>query len=199
MIKDYNYDVQKLYIELLLSDPEIFVRCQSIFDHSLFDRKLQDAAEFIHEYAKGYNTLPDYDVINATCRTSLKHPGAQSEGSINWLLDEFELFIRYKALERAIINSADLLEKHEYGEVESMIKEAVQIGLARDMGTDYYADPRSRLEGLKDNNGQLSTGWAGLDKVLFGGWNRGELEIFCGGSGCVIGSTLVEIVQVIAI
>jgi hypothetical protein len=31
----------------MLADAEVFVRCQGIFDHSLFDRKLQDAAEFI--------------------------------------------------------------------------------------------------------------------------------------------------------
>jgi archaellum biogenesis ATPase FlaH len=37
--------------------------------------------------------------------------------------------------------------------------------------------------GLKDKNGQISTGWPGLDRKLFGGMNRGELNIFAGGSG----------------
>jgi replicative DNA helicase len=36
---------------------------------------------------------------------------------------------------------------------------------------------------LKDNNGQVSTGWPTLDKKLFGGFNKGELNIFAGGSG----------------
>jgi replicative DNA helicase len=36
---------------------------------------------------------------------------------------------------------------------------------------------------LKDGNGQISTGWPALDKKLFGGFNRGELNIFAGGSG----------------
>jgi archaellum biogenesis ATPase FlaH len=98
-------------------------------------------------------------------------------------MDEFESFTRHKAIERAIIASADLLEKHNYGEVESLIKTAVQIGLARDMGTDYFADPRGRLMGLKDKNGQISTGWPCMDRKLFGGMNRGELNIFAGGSG----------------
>jgi archaellum biogenesis ATPase FlaH len=98
-------------------------------------------------------------------------------------MDEFESFTRHKALERAIISSADLLEKSDYGAVEVMIKEAVQIGLARDMGTDYFADPRGRLMGIKDKNGQISTGWPSMDRRLFGGMNRGELNIFAGGSG----------------
>ena len=180
---DYNPDVQKLYLEMMLADAETFVRCQGIFDHTLFDRKLQDAAEFINEYTKQYSVLPDYDMVNTHCRTDLKRPEELKDGHYDWLMDEFENFTRHKALERAIINSADLLEKSDYGQVEAMIKEAVQIGLAKDMGTDYFADPRGRLEGLKDKNGQISTGWSALDNRLFGGMNRGELNIFAGGSG----------------
>jgi replicative DNA helicase len=182
-IKNYDYDMQKLYLEMMLADAETFVRCQGIFDHTLFDRKLQDAAQFVNEYAKKYTVLPDFDTVNAAAKTDLKQPGELKDGHLEWLMDEFESFTRHKALERAIIKSADLLEKNEYGSVESMVKEAVQIGLAKDMGTDYFADPRARLMGLKDNNGQISTGWNSLDKKLFGGMNRGELNIFAGGSG----------------
>lgn len=183
MNNNYDFEVQRLYLELMLADPETFVRCQGIFDHTLFDRKLQDAAEFIIEYAKQYTVLPDYEMVNSHCRTDLKHPAELKDGHMNWLMDQFENFTRHKALERAIINSADLLEKKEYGKVENLIKEAVQIGLARDMGTDYFLDPKGRLMGLKDKNGQVSTGWATMDHKLFGGFNRGELNIFAGGSG----------------
>lgn len=183
MIKDYGPEVQKLYLELMLADAEVFVRCQGIFDHTLFDRKLQDAAEFINEYTKNYNVLPDFDMVNASCRTDLKRPEDVKDGHMDWLMDEFESFTRHKALERAIISSAELLDKSDYGAVEVLIKEAVQIGLARDMGTDYFADPRGRLMGIKDKNGQISTGWPGMDRKLFGGMNRGELNIFAGGSG----------------
>lgn len=183
MIKDYGYEVQKLYLELMLSDAEVFVRCQGIFDHTLFDRKLQDAAEFVNEYAKQYTVLPEYDMVNASCRLDLKRPDTVKDGHLEWLMDEFESFTRHKAIERAIIASADLLEKHNYGEVETLIKAAVQIGLARDMGTNYFEDPRGRLMALKDKNGQISTGWPCMDRKLFGGMNRGELNIFAGGSG----------------
>ena len=74
MIKTYDYEVQKLYLELMLADAEVFVRCQGIFDHSLFDRKLQDAAEFMHEYAKGYNVLPDYEMVKPLVELNLHDP-----------------------------------------------------------------------------------------------------------------------------
>ena len=183
MAKNYDYEVQKVYLEMMLADAETFVRCQGIFDSTLFDRKLQEAAEFMNMYTKEYNVLPDYEMVNASCRTDLKHPGDVKEGHTNWLMDEFESFTRHKSLERAILKSADLLEQNEYGEVEGLVKEAVQIGLARDMGTDYFLDPKARLMGLKDKNGQVTTGWDSLDRKLFGGFNRGELNIFAGGSG----------------
>jgi replicative DNA helicase len=51
------------------------------------------------------------------------------------------------------------------------------------MGTDYFENPRARLDKLKNNNGQVSTGWPGVDHKLYGGFNRGELNIFAAGSG----------------
>ena len=110
-------------------------------------------------------------------------PAQLPEENYEWLMNEFEQFSRHKSLERAIIKSADLLEKGEYGPVEKMIKDAVQISLNKDMGTDYFEDPRARLEGLKNSNGQISTGWPSVDKKLYGGFNRGELNIWCAASG----------------
>ena len=113
----------------------------------------------------------------------MQHPGDLAENHYDWLLQDFETFSRHKALESAILKSADLLEKGEYGPVEDLVKQAVQIGLQKDLGTDYWKDPASRLKAIKDKNGQVTTGWASLDKKLFGGFNRGELNIFAGGSG----------------
>ena len=180
---DYGYEIQRLYLEMMLSDAETFVRCQSIFDHELFDRKLQGAAKFLNEYVTEHNILPTIEMVNAATNQSLVKPGDLQEAHYDWLLNDFETFIRHKGLERAIVESADLLDKGEYGPVEDLIKRAVQVGLTKDLGTDYFADPRTRLMKIKDNNGQLKTGWETVDKKLFGGMNRGELNIFAGGSG----------------
>ena len=180
---DYGYDIQKLYLEMMLTDAETFVRCQSIFDHTLFDRKLQTSAEFLNNYVTEHNALPTMDMVNAATRSEFKDPGMLKDEHLDWLLVEFETFTKHKGLERAILEASDMLEKGDYGPVEEMIKKAVQIGLQKDMGTDYFADPKGRLVGLKDKNGQVKTGWDTVDKRLFGGFNRGELNIFAGGSG----------------
>ncbi len=181
--KDYSFDVQKLYIEMLLADAESFARAQNIFNPGSFDRKLQPIAKFVKDYMDEYKVMPEVEIVNAQHDIQLKTAKDLDPAHFNWLLDEFETFSRHKALEQAILSSADLLEKGDYAPVEDMVKEAVSVGLTRDLGTDYFEDPRGRLEALKDNNGQISTGWQNLDKKLFGGFNRGELNIFAGGSG----------------
>jgi archaellum biogenesis ATPase FlaH len=179
-----NYDLamQKLYIEMFLSNGETFMRCQNIFDPLNFDQRLQTAAEFINKYVDDYKVMPEPSIINAATRSTFEGIALPKE-NYEWLMDEFENFSRHKGLERAIIASSDLLEAGDYGPVEKLIKDAIQISLNKDMGTDYFADPRARLMALKDGNGQISTGWPSVDKKLYGGFNRGELNIFCAASG----------------
>ena len=182
-MQDFNYNIQKLFLEMFLSDAETFVRCQSIFNSENFDQKLRETATFINKYVDEYKVMLQRDIVNKSCDIDLADASNVGPEHTDWLLDTFEQFSRHKGLERAILKSADMLEKGEYGPVEGIIKDAIQVGLAKDMGTDYWSDPKARLLGLKDNNGQVSTGWPSIDKKLFGGFNRGELNIFAGGSG----------------
>lgn len=182
-IKEYSDDLQKLFLEFLIADGELASRCQGIMSHEYFGRRLSPAAEFIKKYVDEYSTVPTTELVNASCGTNLQQLGDDVRMHSDWFLTEFEQFCRYKALEKAILKSADMLEKQQYGGVEKLIREATQIGLAKSFGTDYYADPRTRLSKLRDNNGQCSTGWKTVDEKLYGGFNRGELNIFAGGSG----------------
>ena len=182
---NYGLDVQTLYLEMMLADATSFVRCQSIFDHTLFDRKLQTTAEFINEYVKIYAVLPTVEIVNSNTGSNLRALTNLTDNHFDSLLTDFETFIRHKGLERAIVESADELEKGNYGLVEEKIKTAVQVGLTKDLGVDYFANPRERLLRIRESNGQISTGWRSLDQKLFGGMNRGELHVFAGlpGSG----------------
>jgi len=180
---DYSFDVQKLYLEMFLADAESFARAQNIFEPTSFDRKLQPIAKFVKEYSEEYKVMPDVEQVNAKHEIKLKSAKDLDPSHFSWLLDEFETFARHKAMEKAILESADLLERGDYNPVEDKIKQAVSISLTKDLGTDYFEDPRARLEALKNSNGQVSTGWPNVDKKLYGGFNRGELNIFAGGSG----------------
>ena len=183
MLKEYGIEVQKLFLEMMLEDAQGYVRVQNIYNPENFDRSLRPAAEFLKEHGDKYKTLPDRAQISATTGVKLQSVPELNEGHFEWFMTEFEAFTRRQELERAILKAADLLEKGDYDPVEKLIKDAVQISLTKDMGTDYFADPKGRIEKYFNSGGQVSTGWPQMDRLLYGGFSRGELNIFAGGSG----------------
>ena len=183
MLKDYGLDVQRLFLEMMLQDAQSFVRIQNIYNPENFDKSLRSAAAFIVDHCDKHKTLPERTQIAATTGVKLNAIDDLNEGHYDWFLEEFEAFTRRKELERAILKAADLLEKGDFDPVEKLIKDAVQISLTKDLGMDFWADPEGMFNRYFDSGGQVSTGWPQLDRILYGGMSRGELNIFAGGSG----------------
>ena len=183
MAKEYSPDLQKLFLEMMMQDAQNYVRVQNIFNPENFDRSLKDTATFIAEHSTKHATLPTYEMVKASTGVELKPIPDMLDGHNDWFMSEFEGFTKRQELERAILKSADMLEKGEYDPVEKLIKDAVQISLTRDMGTDYFHDPKSRINKYFNSGGQVSTGWPAMDRILYGGMSRGELNVFAGGSG----------------
>ena len=183
MLKEYGIDVQRLFLEMMLQDASSYIRAQNIYNPENFDRSLRPAAEFVKKHSIEYKTLPTIDQIAASTGIKLTHTPDLNEGHFEWFMQEFESFTRRQELERAILKSADLLEKGDYDPVEKLIKDAVQISLTKDMGIDYFDDPALRINRYFNSGGQVSTGWPQMDRLLYGGFSRGELNIFAGGSG----------------
>ena len=167
----------------MITNAELYTRVMNIMNPENFDRKLRPVAEFLVEHSAKYSLLPDAIQIKATTGIEVEPVPDLGEGHNDWFLEEFEAFTKRQELERAIMKAADLLEKGDFDPVEKLIKDAVQISLQRDMGTDYFADPQERLNKYFNQGGQVSTGWPQLDKLMYGGMSRGELNIFAGGSG----------------
>jgi len=184
MSEDYSADLQQLYLEFLLADKDLFVRCNAILESSYFDRQFRDTVDFIQKHADEYNDVPMLEQVKGVAGVEISDVRDKlTTEHKNWFMDNFEQFCRHKALEAAILKSADMLENKEYGTVEGIIKAATEIGLAKNFGTNYWDDPAGRIQSIKDNRGQNSSGWETFDRVLYGGFNPGELNIFAGGSG----------------
>ena len=168
---------------MMLEDASSYVRVQNIYNSQNFDRSLRAAAEFVKEHSDKYKTLPDRTQIAAATGVKLQPVPDLNEGHYEWFMQEFEGFTKRQELERAILKAADLLEKGDFDPVEKLIKDAVQISLTKDLGTDFWSDPEGMLTRYFDSGGQVSTGWPQMDRLLYGGFSRGELNIFAGGSG----------------
>lgn len=183
MIKEYSVDLQRLFLEIMLEDAQSFIRIQNIYNPQNFDRSLRDCAKFLVDYSNQYKSLPTVDQVKAITGTELRPVSELGDEYVEWFMNEFELFTKRQELERAILKAADMIEKGEFDPVEKIIKDAVQISLTKDLGTDYFADPGSRINKYFNSGGQVSTGWPQMDRLLYGGFSRSELNIFAGGSG----------------
>jgi KaiC/GvpD/RAD55 family RecA-like ATPase len=182
-IHDYNEEIQQLFLNFLVTDPELFVRVNGIIEPYMFNKKFQATVKFLKDHATDYSSIPTIDQISATTNVDLERIDGVNDNHVDWFLDSFERFCRHKALEKAILESTDLLETADYGAVEVLIKEASQVGLVKDLGLEYFDNPKERLQYIKSQAGATSTGWRDVDRKLYGGLNKGEITIFAGGSG----------------
>ena len=183
LLKEYNLEIQKLFLEMMLQDAESYVRVQNIYSPQNFDKSLRPAAEFLQKHVDEFKTMPVLDQVNAATNIKFSTVPELNEDHYDWFLAEFESFTKRQELERAILKSADLLEKGDFDPVEKLIKDAVQISLTKDLGMNFWDDPEGMFSKYFDAGGQVSTGWPQMDRLLYGGFSRAELNIFAGGSG----------------
>lgn len=173
----YGYDKQFNFIKTMLTDFELFVRCQNILKPTYFDNSLQPTVKFILEYAEKYSGVPTPEIIKSETNLDISKSENLADSEKEYFLDSVEKFCRHKSIEAAILTSADMLENGYYNDVEGLVREAVLVSLNRELGTNYFEDPRKRLEKLLNQNGNISTGWKSIDNVIYN-LGKGELAIF---------------------
>ena len=181
--RNYTEAKQKLLIDVLMSSEDMFTRCQNILKASYWSAQFRPAMRFILEYVNKNKALPKIQQLNAETNGNFEIIADLNTFHVEAFLKEIEEFCKNRALAEAVVAGMDLIKKGNYGELEKRIKDAVLISLVSDVGTNYFADPRARLMAIKANNGQVSTGWKTVDQKLYGGINKGEITIWCAGSG----------------
>jgi hypothetical protein len=108
---EYTHDIQELFLRMMMTDAQLYSRVSNIMNSENFNKTLKPAARFMVEYSEKYNCIPDAEKIRATCGIKLETIDELRDSDVEWFLDEFESFTRRQELERAILKSAELLEK----------------------------------------------------------------------------------------
>lgn len=182
MNNKYGVEIQELLITMMISEPELYTRCSNILKPSYFDKKYSPVIAFINDYAEKHNGLPKPEFINAKYGSDFTHMADINISHKDWFFDTIEDLCKSRAISAAILKGAELIEGGDYGGVETMVKDAMLVSLQRDMGMSYFEDPRGRLERLKLQNGNISTGWKTIDEVVYQ-IGYGELVLFSAISG----------------
>lgn len=176
--------VQKLFLESIIDDPTFYTEVYAAYRPECFDKSLRAAAAFIKEYEEEYGSIPTIELVNAGPSQDLKEIPAGHQQNITWFKKEFGVFMRKAVLTKNILESADLLmTKNDVVGAVQLLQNADEISIVTDIGTDPMADPAALIQELVDSQGQIPTGWRDIDYKLFGGFNKGELNIFAGCSG----------------
>lgn len=182
MSNKYDSEMQEVLICMMITEPELYVRSSNILSPTYFDKKHKDVVGYIHQYAEKHNGLPTIEILNAKFKTKYSELNQLNDSHKEWFFETVEDFCKKRALEEAVTQGAELIDKGNYGDLERLVKEASLVSLQRNMGTDYFSDPKARLEKLKSMNGTLSTGWKTLDEKVYQ-IGYGELILFSAISG----------------
>lgn len=173
---------QRLLLRYLISSSNLFAVANPIIKPEYFDPEIRKASKFIQTYYDEYRALPDTDQIAAETSVELTTTDVTGD-KYAYCVHEVEQFCKRKAMEHAVLQSVGLIEKGDYGSVETLIRDAVTVSITRTLGLDYYDNPLERLERLRNSAKPVSTGWKDVDEILGGGFNWGDLVLWSANSG----------------
>lgn len=174
---------ERLLLSYLISNEEAWAMCSRILEPAYFEKENQNAVGFLIEHTEKYRKLPTPEMIDAESGVPLDiYPDAKDPRRLQWVADEVEKFCRTRAVVNAVYEAFGKIEKNEIDDLVDPIKKAVNLSLHRDLGTDYFHDPLTRLKRMLENTA-LPTGFKDLDHLLFGGVSRGTVSFTLAGSG----------------
>lgn len=179
--EEYTLEVQEILLSYLISDPNAYSLSQTIIKPDYFDNTLRKAVRFIQDYGDKHHSLPMVEQIEAASGKRIEKLSEVSSQHLNWFLDTIEKFCRYKALETIIYEGIELLTEGRGAEIEQRVKDAQTISLVKDLGTDYFKDPKTRIEKMNERFEFISSGWRDVDTAIR--MEPGTLHIACAPSG----------------
>lgn len=182
-IMDANYEKQVLLVDYLRRDQEVFIRVNHMLQAKFFETRLQSAVRFIQTYFEEYKALPSTQQLSAESGVNLSGNQTLTSQERKYAETELEMFCRHKAMEHAIYAGVDLIRENKLADIEKLVRDVVTMSIQRNLGTDYFEDPETRLNNLKMNHTPYPTKLAKLDQALNGGLNRKEMIVFAAPSG----------------
>lgn len=181
---DLEYEKQKILIENLISNPDLFSLCSNIVKAKYFLPELRNTVKFILDYYDQYNNIPSPKVIRAETGEKLEvsEIGLSSD-EFEYSANELETFCRQRAVLSEVIAAQKYIEKQDYGALTERLQEAVLISLQRDLGTNIFEGIEERIRRRNEERSPISTGYPNVDAILGGGVVPSELLMASANSG----------------
>lgn len=200
---DFDEDFQTKIAALTVRDSDFVRKTEGLIKPEYFANDLESVLVRIAlDYAAKYRKAPDRATLKTLIRDARDKKIIRSDfeptlkedvaalltldiSDREFVIEKVAEFAKHRALENAILKSAASLGKGDYGKIDKLIREAMDVGVTEEEGEyDFYERITARTERRKDLASGVSvadgitTGYADLDKHLYHrGWGRKELAI----------------------
>jgi KaiC/GvpD/RAD55 family RecA-like ATPase len=173
---------QVLYLNAIMSSPELFAKVNPILKSEYFDTGLQGPVRFVQEYFDKNRGVPSEQIFKAATKVSPEIFNIPRQ-DVQYLAEQIAGFCQASAMIMVARKSPGLIESKDYNGLIEQFKMAAQIGLLEDLGIEYFDNPLARLERAETTDAVISTGWKDVDALIGGGVGRQELITFLAPSG----------------
>ena len=185
MTKAFDETDQFTMINLMISDSSVYTQIKPILKPEYFDKKYQVAISYLNSFSNEYSTLPTLEQLNneSRCNFSIIPGIKENIGVRQSILDMFETFCKKRALEIAINDCYERLQKGDTSSLDTIIREAQSVGITKDLGINVWTGVEDYLHKLDKEMGVISTGLKELDNCFDGGLSWGQLNYVVSPSG----------------
>lgn len=204
----YSYDdeFQLRLTALYLRDGAFAARVESLVKPEYMTSHIDGVLiKIVQDYYAKYRIIPSIKILSnlivagvsnrtirkddvADIKERLTQILAEDLADAEYITDEIVKFARHQAMEQAIFTCAELVDKGKFEKIETVMREALNIGVAEEANrVDYWntIDARSHireeiLAGRIKPEG-ITTGHREIDDLLYHkGWGRKELTVLMG-------------------
>lgn len=180
---------EKLLLEFIITDKNIFSKVTTILKSEYFCDGLSRAVSFIQDYFQKYKNVPSVSVIHAETGIELSERTVETH-ECDYVIAEIENHCRKEAMRLAILKGAEMVneamdskQEYDFGAVQKAVKEALMVSIDKDLGISQLDDDVAlRHMAMQQNIDSRPIGWKPLDDML-DNVRRGEMVIFAGSTG----------------
>jgi len=180
--KRYGKRFQRHVVACMSRIPEFAARVYEILDPEYFsDESSADAIAFLRVYWQQYNALPSAATLVQELEDEdfVAETYADDIDDVAYVTDEMVEYCRDRAMQNAVLESAELIKNGKHDEVRGKIDAALMVGTDfGDMG-DWLHDIEGREKRylVPESRDVVPTGMSHIDEILRGGVERGELGV----------------------
>ena len=204
---DYGKSFQETLTQLIFEDRGFSEQMEEVLDINIFELKyLQEFTRLVFNYRHKYGVHPSEDIMSSILRTELDEESdlvkkqirdyyarsiASKVQDTEYIKETALDFCKKQKLKEAMLKSVSLLQRSSFGEIKTIIDEALKLGTDSNCGHDYKLDFEERY--IDQPRNPISTGWWEIDKITKGGLGKGELGVGVAATGAGKSMALVHL------